>query len=67
MKLSNNKEINEVVEEAVKHGWKPVQGRKHSKLYHPKGKFVKVSCTPSCPHSANQLERDIRRIEKENE
>lgn len=58
---SRNGNMERVLKAAQAHGFRLVEGRKHSKLYNDSGKVVTVSSTPSDSYAWKQVWRDIRR------
>lgn len=64
MRYSTSKEINLLVKEMVRAGWRYESG-KHGKLYHPTGSgLITFSRTPSDYRAILNLCRDIRKITK---
>jgi hypothetical protein len=55
------KEIKTVVKAAERHGLRCVFRGKHPRLVDAHGRGVSFSGTPSCPHAANNLRRDLAR------
>jgi len=44
------------------HGFELHRSKRHLVWRHHTGKKISTSATPSCRHSLNQIERDIRRL-----
>lgn len=62
MRYSTSKEIDLLVKDMVRSGWRYVSG-KHGKLYHPKGHgLITFSRTPSDYRAILNLRRDIRKL-----
>lgn len=58
----NCKEINRLVAELVRQGWVLSQN-KHPRVTAPGGQFVTFSLTPSDGNAHRQFERDVRRVQ----
>lgn len=65
--MSVSTDINKFVKEKIREGWSEEFGGKHRKIFHPKGGFVSMSVSPSCPNALNKIRKDVRRLEKFNE
>lgn len=62
MRYSTSKEINLLVKDMVRSGWRYKSG-KHGKLYHPTGpSLITFPKTPSDYRAILNLRRDIRKI-----
>jgi predicted RNA binding protein YcfA (HicA-like mRNA interferase family) len=59
---SNNKEINRMVRELLRDGWKFETRTKHKKVISPNGRTIVISGSPSDQNAHRQFERDIRRV-----
>lgn len=60
------KEIRKIVKTAIKRGWRQLPNGKHHVLQHvASGRKLSVSMSPSDGNAYRQLERAIRRVEKE--
>jgi hypothetical protein len=65
-RYSTDKDVQRVVADLVRRGWRFESGRKHKKVFPPNsGRFVAFSASPSCHHALEQFSRDIKRLEKE--
>lgn len=62
-RYTNDKDLNTLIRIKEGQGWTVSYGR-HLKLRSPGGRLVSTSISPSCRHVANQVARDINRIEK---
>lgn len=64
MHYCRDKDINRLVVEMIRSGWRYEQGR-HGKLYHPAGfGFIAIPKTPSDHRSLLNIKRDIRSVER---
>lgn len=62
MQYCKDKDINQLVKDMVRSGWRFEWGR-HGKLLHPKGTgFITVPKTPSDHRCLTNIRRDIRRL-----
>lgn len=62
MRYCNDKDINQLIKEMVRSGWRFEHGR-HGKLCHPAGAwFITIPKTPSDYRCLLNIRRDIRRI-----
>lgn len=64
-RLTSNKEVNHLINAKAKEGWKILTGRK-VKIGHPKGGFITISLSPSCPHAYKNVLKDIQNLERLN-
>ncbi|MBK7463621.1 MAG: hypothetical protein IPP59_07485 [Betaproteobacteria bacterium] len=63
MHYCNDKDINRLIKEMLRSGWRFEPGR-HGKLRHPAGVgFITFPKTPSDHRSLLNMRRDIRRLE----
>ena len=62
--ISSNREVRDLISDAVQNGWSVERGKKHIKLkkFH---KCVTVSITPSDGRAIQNIKKDIRRAEAE--
>lgn len=61
MKYCSNKEINQLIRQLVRHGWRFRRGSKHGRLTHPAGwPTITVVKTPSDHRSLHNFRRDLR-------
>jgi predicted RNA binding protein YcfA (HicA-like mRNA interferase family) len=65
MRYSTSKDVNEVVAEFVRSGWRYVRGRKHGRLVAPGGRSVTIPISPSDHRVVLNLMRDIRHAGRE--
>jgi hypothetical protein len=62
MKYSSQKEINQLIHQLVRQGWRYRHGRKHGRLTPPNGwPTMTVSKSPSDCHALNNFRRDLRK------
>ena len=62
-KVSSNKDMRAALKYAKEHGFTVTHGGKHLKLT-KNGQVVTASVSPSCPHAADGVRRDVDRIER---
>lgn len=61
-RYSSNKDVNELVHQLERQGWRVERGR-HNKLVTPCGRrFVTFSVTPSDRRDYQNMRRDVRRV-----
>lgn len=58
-------DIKKIRRQLQKEGWRLEIGRTHYKAYHPKGGFISISVTPSCPYAAKNILGDIKRLKRQ--
>lgn len=58
-----NKDINRIVHEVIKHGWRIHHGKKHAVLVAPNGKKLPNPSTPSDYRAKQNFSRDLRFIQ----
>jgi len=61
-RVSTDKEINLIVRDKVRIGWRIKPGKKHRKLVSPGGRWVSIPGTPSDRRAAANFRSDINRI-----
>lgn len=68
MKYCSNKEIDQLIHQLVRSGWRFYRGRKHGRLTHPSGRpTLTVASTPSDFRSLQNFRRDLRNAESARE
>lgn len=61
MKYSTNKEIDQIIRQLLRDGWKFRHGSKHGRLTHPRGwPTMTVAKSPSDHRSLRNFRRDLR-------
>ena len=63
---AQQKDIKRLLKDLARQGWTWHQGRKHIKAYHPKGGFIVMAVSPSCPFAYKNILTEIRKLEKAN-
>lgn len=62
MKYCSNKEIDQLIRELVRQGWRFHRGSKHGRLTHPCARStLTVAKSPSDCRSLNNFRRDLRK------
>lgn len=65
--MTSDKNMNKVVRQLLREGWRVVSHNKHLKLRSPKGSRLIVSASPSCIHAYKNIAKAAMLIkEKEN-
>lgn len=63
MKFSRDKDVNRMVSQLVREGWRYRRGGKHGKLFSPGAiGFLTIPATPSDHRTLHNLRRDVRKI-----
>lgn len=57
-------DVKKLRQQLQREGWRIEQGIKHYKAYHPKGGFIVMSVSPSCPYAAKNIMGDVRRLKR---
>jgi hypothetical protein len=60
MRLTRNKELNQVLTSAEEEGWTFVYGGKHIKGTHPTGKTTTISRTPSDGRAVKNIRQTLK-------
>ncbi|HHZ9317066.1 TPA: type II toxin-antitoxin system HicA family toxin [Pseudomonas aeruginosa] len=64
MKYCSNKEIDQLIRQLVRQGWRFHRGSKHGRLTHPSGRStLTVAKSPSDCRSLQNFRRDLRSAE----
>lgn len=62
MKYSSKKDLNQLIRQLVRQGWRYRQGRKHGRLTHPDGwPTMTVAKSPSDSRSVENFRHDLRK------
>lgn len=63
MRFSSNKDLNKLIANLIRTGWRIQRGGKHDKLWHPfRSGFVVVSRTPSDVRALRNVKAQVARI-----
>lgn len=60
-KFSSNKDINKLVHQLIKQGWRIKYGKKHHHIVNPNGRKYVIPCTPSDHRAFINFQKDIQR------
>lgn len=62
MKFSRNKDVNRLVSQLVREGWRYQRGGKHGKLFSPEATgFLTIPASPSDSRIIHNLRSDLRK------
>lgn len=62
MKYSSNKELDQLIRQLVRQGWRFRHGGKHGRITHPDGRpTMTVAKSPSDSRSFHNFRRDLRK------
>jgi len=68
MKYSSNKDLDNLIRQLLRQGWRFNKGNKHGRLTHPNGwPTLTIAKSPSDYRSLLNFRRDLRRASQESE
>lgn len=63
MKFSRDKDVNRLVSQLIREGWRYRRGGKHGKLSSPDATgFLTISASPSDHRTLHNMRRDVRKL-----
>ncbi|MFV7761703.1 hypothetical protein ACNPKZ_14240 [Shewanella algae] len=64
-KFTKNKDINRIVRQVIKFGWRIRYGKKHASLIAPNGLQLTIPSTPSDHRALHNFSSDLRKLHRQ--